>query len=189
MTDKLRNVILMIATSCSLVFTNVNSAYAAIFNFNWTGDAGYSAVGSFTIDNNPGVTQISVTGPGPQSTVPLRSLSVSFFNPTQALLASYDNIINGSLPSPNTYFIFNFDLTTNQMFGQIDIGGELPGEYYLSGTVGTNMSLNFVPNAGPDEVLDQNSGSIEATSVPEPSAALALLSLGFFGLLRHQNKT
>ncbi len=68
-----------------------NPAQAIDFIFNWLGDAGYSAVGSFSYDETTAPTIISESGSG--ATNFLQSLNVSFLD-----------------PSNNSSLSFNFDM-------------------------------------------------------------------------------
>ena len=67
------------ATSIALAVGVTHPAQAIDFKFNWTGDAGYSAVGSFSYDEATAPTIISESGSG--ATKFLQSLNVSFLKP------------------------------------------------------------------------------------------------------------
>ncbi|BAY22168.1 hypothetical protein NIES2100_19310 [Calothrix sp. NIES-2100] len=153
-------------------------AQAVTLNFAWNGNAGYSAKGSFNYDENTAPATFSESGPG--ATNFLRSLNISFFNPLNNLIAAYDNVVNGNATAQ--YFKFNFNTVKQEIFGTIDLGGEVAGDTYLSGTVGTNLSLYQVPLSGADFIVDSNSGAIATANVPEPSLILGILALGAMGV-------
>ncbi len=165
---------ILTATLTTLMAT---SAQAITFNFEWLGDAGFSASGSFSYDETTAPATFSESGLGPTNV--LDSLTVSFFDPSNSLLATFDNVVGGV--STYEFLAFNFDTTTQELFGFLDIGEDTftgtPGEFFLIGDVG--ISLDLVDAAlGP---LDSNSGTITVSvaSVPEPSS---LIGLGLIGL-------
>ncbi|MEH2361377.1 PEP-CTERM sorting domain-containing protein [Nostoc sp.] len=158
-----------------------NPAQAVDFNFNWLGNAGYSAVGSFSYDEATAPAIISESGSG--ATNFLQSLNVSFLDPSKNLLGTY-NTVNGGV-SQSQYFAFNFDTSTQKLFGPFDIAGGtgVIGEYFLQGKVGDSLALRQDVNQnGTSITLDQNSGSIQVSKVPEPASILGLLALGMLGL-------
>jgi hypothetical protein len=152
------------------------SAQAITFNFEWLGDAGFSASGSFSYDETTAPAIFSESGEGPTNV--LDSLTVSFFDPSNSLLATFDNVVDGV--STYGFLGFNFDTTTQELFGSFDIGEDTltgtPGEFYLFGTVGSGLTLF---DAGNGTALDSNSGTITVAPVPEPSS---LIGLGLIGL-------
>lgn len=158
-----------------------NPAQAIDFNFNWVGDAGYSAVGSFSYDEATAPTIISESGSG--ATNFLQSLNVSFLDPSQNLLGTYNSVTGGV--SQSDFFAFNFDTSTHTLFGPLNIGGGtgVIGEYFFSGTAGEFLRLRQdVNQQGTSITLDQNSGSIDVTKVPEPASILGLLACGMLGV-------
>jgi PEP-CTERM motif len=157
-----------------------NPAQAIDFNFSWKGDAGYSALGTFSYDETTAPLIISEMGAGP--TEYLDSLSVSFFDPSNILLGTYNTVTGGVSDSP--FFAFNFDTSTKSLFGNFDVGGGqlIDGENFLKGTIGSKLELRETVNQGTDEkVVDQNSGDITVTQVPEPASVLGLLAFGALG--------
>ncbi|MBX9255355.1 PEP-CTERM sorting domain-containing protein [Desmonostoc muscorum CCALA 125] len=158
-----------------------NPAQAIDFNFKWLGDAGYSAVGSFSYDETTAPTIITETGSG--ATNSLQSLSVSFLDPSQNLLGTYNTVSGGV--SQSTFFNFNFDTSTHTLFGPLNIGGGtgVIGENFFSGTVGESLRLRQdVNQQGTSITLDDNSGSIQVSKVPEPASILGLLAFGMLGV-------
>ncbi|RCJ20075.1 PEP-CTERM sorting domain-containing protein [Nostoc sp. ATCC 43529] len=158
-----------------------NPAQAIDFNFNWLGDAGYSAIGSFSYDETTAPTIISESGAG--ATNYLQSLSVSFLDPSNNLLGTYNTVSGGV--SQSNFFKFNFDTSTRTLFGSLNIGGGtgVIGEYFFSGTVGNSLQLRQdVDQQGTSITLDENSGSIGVAKVPEPASVLGLLALGMLGV-------
>lgn len=159
------SLILKIILALTIAMMEILPAQAVTLNFSWKGDVGYSAKGSLSYDQNTAPETFSETGQGP--TQALQSLNISFFNPKNKLIAAYHNVVNSI--STGKYFKFNFNTATKQIFGAIDLGGAVAGETYLSGNVNTKLSLYQVPQSGADFVVDSNSQSIIAQSVPEPS--------------------
>jgi PEP-CTERM motif len=157
-----------------------NPAQAIDFNFSWKGDGGYSALGTFSYDETTAPSIISESGAGP--TKNLDSLSVSFFDPSNMLLGTYNTVTNGVSESP--LFVLNFDTSTKSLFGFFDVagGGIFDGELFLQGTIGSKLELKQSFNQGTiDTLVDKNSGDITVTQVPEPASVLGLLAFGALG--------
>ncbi|WP_373525577.1 PEP-CTERM sorting domain-containing protein [Nostoc sp.] len=134
-------------------------AYAVTLKFDWTGNAGYSARGSFSYDETQGYTTIDNSK--------LQSIAVSFFDPSEKLLNSFTPVTNESVVYD--FLDFNYDTATKSLFGYFDVGQDntQSTDYYLLGTVGLNLSLTN-PTEG---IIDQNNGLINVnptTPVPEP---------------------
>lgn len=174
----LKALTLVTGTALASTLALTTPAQAITFNFNWNGNQGYSAQGSFSYDETTAPVTFSETGAG--TTDVLDSLDVSFFTPDNNLIATYDNVTEGN--STGNYFAFNFDTVASEVFGLIDVGGEVPGDTYLSGTVNTNLSLYQVPEASPDVVVDSNLGTITVEAVPEASSILGILVFGVIGI-------
>lgn len=159
----------------------IPQAQAISFNFNWQGDDGYSARGMFGYDENTAPAIIAESGAG--ATNALDFLMVSFFDPTDSLLQSYNTVANGVSESP--LFTFNFDTSSQTLFGAFDVGGGtfVIGEQFLQGTIGGLLELKQEINqVDPPLILDQNSGAITVTQkVPEPTSALSFLALAVLG--------
>ncbi len=169
-------------TSAILSVASGQEAQAISFNFNWQGDGGYSAKGMFSYDETTAPAIISESGAG--ATNNLESLMVSFFDPSNNPLQSFNTVSNGVSESP--FFNFNFDTSTQTLFGAFDVGGGtgVIGEQFFQGTVGSLLRLRQdVDQMGTAIELDQNSGAITVTAkaVPEPSSILGLLALGAMG--------
>ncbi|MCC5623179.1 PEP-CTERM sorting domain-containing protein [Nostoc sp. CHAB 5715] len=158
-----------------------NPAQAIELNFNWLGDAGYSATGSFSYDETTAPTIISESGSG--ATNFLQSLNVSFLDPSKNLLGTYNTVAGGV--SESDFFKFNFDTSTQTLFGPFDIAGGtgVIGEYYFQGTVGDSLFLRQdIDQQSAFRTLDQNSGSIRVSKVPEPASLLGLLAFAALGV-------
>lgn len=156
-------------------------AQAVDLNFNWLGNAGYSAVGLFSYDEAIAPAIISESGSG--ATKFLQSLNVSFLDPSKNLLGTYNTVSGGV--SKSRFFNFNFDTSTQKLFGPFDIAGGtgVIGEYFFQGTVGDSLALRKdVDQLGTSTLVDQNSGSIQVSKVPEPASIVGLLALGMLGL-------
>ncbi len=171
------------ATSVALSLVMAQQAQAIAFNFNWQGDSGYSATGMFSYDETTAPTIISESGPGPTNY--LQSLMVSFFDPGGNPLQSFNTVANGV--SESRFFQFNFDTSTQTLFGAFDVGGGtgVIGEQFLQGTIGDGLRLvQDVDQISQSIELDRNSGEItvSAKSVPEPASVLGLLAFGAMGV-------
>lgn len=188
----MKNIISKVATiaatsavlSVPIVLDFSNPAQAITFNFNFQGDAGYSAVGKFSYDETTAPAIISESGSGP--TNDLQSLMVSFFDPSNNLLQSFNTVAGGVSQSP--FFAFNFDTTTETLFGDFNVGGGTGaiGELFFFGTVGSSFELRQdVDQMGTSVLLDENAGTITvtpaATGTPEPASILGLLAVGVLG--------
>ena len=169
------------ATSVAIAAGANNPAQAIELNFNWQGDAGYSAIGSFSYDETTAPTIISEAGSG--ATNFLQSLNVSFLDPSKNLLGTYNTVSGGV--SQSSFFAFNFDTSTQTLFGPLNVAGGtgVIGEYFFSGTVGDSLQLRQdVDQQGTSTTLDQNSGSIQVSKVPEPASLLGLLAFAGLGI-------
>jgi hypothetical protein len=172
------------AATITLSVAIAQQAQAISFNFSWQGNTGYSARGIFSYDENTAPTIISENGAGPTNN--LQSLMVSFFGPGDTPIISpfptYNTVVGGVSQSP--FFKFNFDTSTQTLFGAFDVGGGtfVVGEQFLQGTIGTLLELKQDVNqqpSTPPTLLDQNSGTITVTvKTPEPSSVLGFLALG-----------
>ncbi|WP_225226112.1 hypothetical protein [Komarekiella delphini-convector] len=161
----LSKLILTLGIVITITLMGISTSQAATFNFAWNGSGNYLAKGLFSYNESTAPATFSENGPG--KTHVLQSLNISFFDPLNNLIASYNNVMKGI--SNTNYFKFNFNTVTQEIFGSIDLGGEVTGEIYLSGTINNNLSLFQVPQSDSDLILDTNSGDIVAKTVPEPS--------------------
>jgi hypothetical protein len=137
-------------------FIFIPDAEAVTVEFQWHGTTGYFAKGSFSYDEKTTPQIISEKGSG--KTKDLNSLVVSFYDPSGKPIAKYENATAGI--AKGNYFEFNFDTVTQQLIGQIDLGGEFSGETYLKGTVDKNLSLFTVEKSGSERILDEDFGAI-----------------------------
>ncbi|MBN3941900.1 MAG: PEP-CTERM sorting domain-containing protein [Nostoc sp.] len=169
------------ATSVAIAAGANNPAQAIELNFNWQGNAGYSAIGSFSYDETTAPTIISEASSG--ATNFLQSLNVSFLDPSKNLLGTYNTVSGGV--SESSFFAFNFNTSTQTLFGPFDVAGGtgVIGEYFFQGTVGDSLFLRQdVDQQGTSTTLDQNSGSIQVSKVPEPACLLGLLAFAGLGV-------
>lgn len=162
----------------TLTLTGIAPAQAITFNFGWNGNGNYSAIGSFSYEENTAPPTFSESGLGP--TQVLQSLNVSFFDPFDNPIDTYNNVVNGI--STGNFFKFNFNTVTQEIFGLIDVGGEVAGTTYLKGTVNTDFSLIQVPQSGSDVIIDSNSGTLVVQAVPEPTSIVGLLFFSAVGI-------
>ncbi|MBD2523363.1 PEP-CTERM sorting domain-containing protein [Nostoc sp. FACHB-133] len=185
------------ALALAIAITTHDLADAAEFNFNWKGDTGYSAKGSFNYDTTTAPSVISETGLG--ATKNLQSLSISFFDPFSNLINSFTPVL-GSV-SNYSFLRFNFDNTTQQIFGPFDVGkdDELPGDTWLNNNLALidegfsdevlakEFGFNNRDAAGTKQILDLSNNSVQVSQVPEGSIIIGLLAVCSLGLTAHRN--
>ena len=140
------------------------SAEAMTQSFQWNGKTGYSARGKFSYDEAKVAKTIVEQGAG--KTNSLKSLIVTFYNPSGEPISTYENVING-IASGN-YFEFHFDRVKQKLFGSIDLGGEFAGEMYLKGEVDRQLSLIEVDSSSIDRTVDKDFGAIVETQNVTP---------------------
>lgn len=168
------------AVMLGLALATPGHAAPVTFSFNWTGDAGYSARGLFTYDAATAPATIEEFGDGPTDN--LSALSVSFFDPFNSLLQSFDTVSAGVSNSP--FFQFNFDTKTQSVFGFLNIGGgsgAVAGDRFFLCSFGpSDCRLRVI---GDDDVLDIAFGdaTFDISAVPEP-ATVALVGLALVGV-------
>ncbi|MEH2303497.1 MAG: PEP-CTERM sorting domain-containing protein [Nostoc sp.] len=190
-----------IVTTTSLVLaiaiTTNDLADAAEFNFNWKGDTGYSAKGSFNYDTTTAPSVISEAGLG--ATKNLQSLSISFFDPLSTLINSFTPVVSGV--SNYRYLRFNFDNTTQQI-GPFDVGKDnsLPGDTWLNNNlalIDENFSNQVLAKefhlikrdaAGKEQILNLSNNSVQVSKVPEGSIIVGLLAVCSLGFTLKQKK-
>ena len=114
--------------------------------FSWVGDAGYRAEGSFTYDDSFG----TVSGDGTGATDGLQELTISFYDPSDTLLGTFDDVTAGN--SVYEYLEFTFDTATRAITGEFDIGWdeENSGDFYLSGDIGFAAELTSIDDGDMD---------------------------------------
>ena len=111
---------------------------------------GYTVKARFSYDDTENTGVIKESGKG--ETQAIDSLVVSFYNPAGEMIASYNNIADGV--ATGDYFEFNFDPATQQLLGEIDLGGETAGEMYLKGEVDRELSLIEIDASGEEKAID-----------------------------------
>ncbi|MEH1864353.1 MAG: PEP-CTERM sorting domain-containing protein [Nostoc sp.] len=195
-----KKAIRMVATTALVLAIAISThdlADAAEFNFNWKGDTGYSAKGSFNYDTTTAPSVISETGLG--ATKNLQSLSISFFDPFSTLINSFTPVLSGV--SNYGFLRFNFDSTTQQIFGPFDVGkdDELPGDTWLNNNLALidegfsdevlakEFGFNNRDAAGTKQILDLSNNSVQVSKVPEGSIIIGLLAVCSLGLTAHRN--
>ncbi len=181
----------------AIAITTNNVAHAAEFKFNWKGDTGYSAKGSFNYKTTTAPSVISETGLG--TTKNLQSLSISFFDPLSNLINSFTPVLNGI--SNYSYLRFNFDSTKEQIFGPFDVGkdDEFPGDTWLNNNLALidegfsdevlakEFGFNNRNAAGTKQILDLSNNSVQVSKVPEGSIIIGLLVVCSLGFTAHRN--
>lgn len=184
-TQTARNMLTAALVALGLLASASSHAALVSYNFAWQGNAGYSLNGQFTFDAATAPTLITESGAGPTNN--LVSLSVSFIDPANSPLQSYATVVNGV--SSSAFLAFNFDTSTEQLFGSINIGGGTvaAGVQFFNGTVGGLLRLRQNIDANGNSVLldSADPGQIAVTRVaqiPEPGTLAlslgALLALG-----------
>ena len=187
-------IVLSLALCATSIIASTNLAQAADLTFNWKGEAGYSVSGSFSYDETTTRAIISESGAG--STKALESLSISFFNPSQQLIGSGLEVVNGI--SSNQFFEFNFDTTTGNFFGAFDVGtGASIGDFFISNVVAPGdifispgQTYYLYQNVTPDngQLLDSSTNRVKASAVPEPTTVLGILVVGMLGVALSSNR-
>ncbi|WP_375469190.1 PEP-CTERM sorting domain-containing protein [uncultured Nostoc sp.] len=182
----------------AIAITTNNLADAAEFNFNWKGDTGYSAKGSFNYDTTTAPSVISEAGLG--ATKNLQSLSISFFDPLNTFINSLTPVVSGV--SNYSYLRFNFDSTKEQIFGPFDVGKDnsLPDDTWLNNNlalIDENFSNQVLAKefhlikrdaAGTEQILDLSNNSVQVSKVPEGSIIIGLLAVCSLGFTLKQKK-
>lgn len=156
---------LVIVTSLalSLLLTSIVPAEAMTVNFTWQGNQGYSATGTFNYDEKTAPAILSEKGVA--ETEVLENFTVSFADPENHPITTYNTVVNGV--SQGNYFQIQFNTIAQEFIGSIDIGGESAGDIYLKGKVDTDLSLIQVSASGKEEVIDSNSGTILVQTIRE----------------------
>ncbi len=178
-----------VATVTSMAtLVNISSADAAVFQIDWKGDQGYSALGRFSFDD-------SFLGSVVTSDQ-LNSFNISFFNPEGNLLQNFSY----NFPNPSSSFNFNFDTVTKTVLQSgsfdtptgFDLGSnfntDVAGLFFYTfqdATQGLPTATIFLKDDLSPEVcstfpncrLDLG-GELTATVIPEPGVILGLLAIG-----------
>ncbi len=179
------------ALGLAIAITTNDLAHAAEFNFSWKGDTGYLAKGSFNYDTTTAPSVISEAGLG--ATKNLQSLSISFFDPLSNLINSFTPVLSGV--SNYSFLRFNFDNTTEKIFGPFDVGkdDELPGDTWLNNNLALidegfsdevlskEFGFNNRDAAGTKQILDLSNNSVQVSKVPEGNIIIGLLAMCSFG--------
>ncbi|MEH2393552.1 MAG: PEP-CTERM sorting domain-containing protein [Nostoc sp.] len=182
----------------AIAITTNDIADAVEFNFNWKGDSGYSAKGSFNYDTTTAPSVIYEAGLG--DTKNLQSLSISFFDPLNTFINSFTPVVSGV--SNYRYLRFNFDSTTRQI-GPFDVGKDnsLPGDTWLNNNLALidegfsdqvlakEFHLIKRDAAGKEQILNLSNNSVQVSKVPEGSIIIGLLAVCSLGFTLKQKKT
>jgi hypothetical protein len=158
-----KHIFVVLSITIAIAFASetmlVSAAQAVTLGFQWHGQTGYSAKGSFSYDEATAIKTIAEKGIG--KTKSLQSLTVTFYDRSGKAIVTYEDVVDGV--AKTNYFEFNFDPITQQIVGAIDIGGELAGEMYLKGAIAQELSLLAVGESDRDRILDRDVGFIAAT--------------------------
>ncbi|WP_392533561.1 PEP-CTERM sorting domain-containing protein [Nostoc sp. C117] len=203
MTHLFNKTAIRIVTTTGLVLaiaiTTNDLTRAAEFKFNWKGDSGYLAKGSFNYDTTTAPNIISEAGLG--TTKNLQSLSISFFDPLNNLINSLTPVVNGV--SNYSFLRFNFNNTQEQIFGPFDVGKDdnLSGDTWLNNNLALidegfsnevltkEFGLNNRDAVGTKQILDLSNDSVQVSKVPEGSIIIGLLAVCSLGFTLKQKKT
>lgn len=135
----------------------VPTASAVTQNLQFNSPKGYTVKTSFSYDaaNTDAIAlkdSLGIAEHGAGKTNVLDSLKVSFYDPVGKAIASYDNIVNGVVRGD--YFEFNYDPATQQLTGELDLGGESIGEMYLKSEANGDLSLIWIEESGEEQIID-----------------------------------
>ena len=137
-------------------FAWVSPANAVNRDFQLSSDRGYRLETNFDYELADGK-EIAERGKG--KTKAIDSLQVRFYNPDGEMIASYDNIVDGI--ARGEYFEFNYDPNTQQLIGNIDLGGESAGEMYLKGNIEKGLTLIEVESTGEERAMNSGKWRID----------------------------
>ena len=129
----------------------ISPAIAVTQEFQLDTESGYLIKTTFSYDDTQNPTVIHEHGAGKTQIVD--SMRVNFYQPSGELIASYDNVVEGI--AKGNYFEFNFEPKTQQLSGNIDLGGELAGQMYLKGEAEQELSLIEVEASGVEKTIDK----------------------------------
>ncbi len=161
---KIMFIIIVVTGALGMGVIKAKPVQAVTFDFNWKGNAGYSAQGSFSYDETKGNPVVTNSN--------LDFLKISFFDQTNNLLKNYVSFEKGKNTGIDPYLEFNFNPLTQSLFGAFDVGeGNLIGDhdFYLHGIINSTLELRNLDT----NVLDSNLGAINventlATHLPAP---------------------
>jgi hypothetical protein len=177
MTQAVSRIAFILIAACMTNLVSAPEVHATPFEFEWHGTNGYSVIGSFGFDPLTAPPIITESGSGPTNF--LEFLTVSFLDPANTVMQTFDTVAGGVSNSP--FLAFNFDTTTNTLFGPLNVGGGsvAAGVQFFNGDIGGLLRLreNTDP-PGTSVTLDsQQPGTVAVTAVPEPGS-LMLTGLG-----------
>lgn len=146
---------LLVVIAGITLFNSSAIALPTTVDFRWVGKKGYLMQGTFTYsEDTTNLRKIEQKSQGQFHAI--ENLIVSFYAPSGKKLKTYQNIKNHIADSP--YFHFDFDREQHKIYGEIDLGGDTPGEIYLKGLVDKNLALFEIDSSGKEHILDQNLG-------------------------------
>ncbi|MEM6634535.1 MAG: hypothetical protein AAF667_01470 [Pseudomonadota bacterium] len=179
---------MLIVALGALVVPGASKAATISKMFSWVGDGGFSAKGSFSYDD----TRLSVSGfaaaSGLGPTTGLDELTVSFFDPSNTLLGTFNSVSGGV--SSYEILLFEYSARSNSFVDGsfINIGADTgtPGEYFLVGQFGGFASLGAVPATTPtDASTSFNLTVSDVAPVPLPAGLpFFLFGIGSLAMVR-----
>jgi len=157
-----QNLAVKLATFIAIALINfvwILPANAVNRDFQLSSERGYRLETNFDYDlANDG----EITEKGRGKTKAIDSLQVRFYDPDGEMIASYDNIVDGI--ARGEYFEFNYDPNTQQLIGNVDLGGESAGEIYLKGSMEEGLTLIEVEPTGSERAMDSGEWKVDSLS-------------------------
>ena len=144
-----QKILINLAIALILSLGILPNALAVTQKLEFDTSVGYKVETTFSYDETQNPNKINEKGHG--KTKVIDSMEVSFYKPSGELIASYRNIVDGVVKG--NYFEFNFDPNTQQILGNLDIGGESAGEIYLKGEAARELSLIEVNDLGEEKKI------------------------------------
>lgn len=145
----LSKIVMYLIAIAIAIFCFVPVANAVTQNLQFNSSKGYTIETSFSYN---AVNSKAIAEHGGGKTNVLDSLKVSFYDPAGRAIASYDNIVDGTVRGD--YFEFHYDPATQQLKGELDLGGESAGEMYLKGEANGDLSLIWIEESGEERIID-----------------------------------
>ena len=141
----------IIASAIIISLWPIPYAFAVTQELQFDSLTGYTVKTIFSYSDTQNSTIIHEQGKGKTQTID--SMRVSFYKPSGEAIALYDNVADGI--ARGNYFQFSFDPATQKLLGNIDLGGESPGEIYLKGESNGELSLMKIAPSGEEKAIDR----------------------------------
>ena len=157
-----RNFAVKLITIVALALSNLLvtlPARAVTQDLQLKSDRGYRVEASFSYNDE---LQETINERGKGEAKALDFMQVRFYDREGNAIASYDDIFDGVVRG--NYFEFNYDPRSQQLLGNVDLGGEAAGEIYLKGNVEEGFALIKVEPSGAERTIDSGKWSISDRS-------------------------